>query len=361
MHRKELEFHFRSLPGRVIFGNGTLMELANEMDMLGARRAFVVTTPGRSAATRQLEGRFPGRIADIYAGAVMHTPVETTADAERALAASGADILVSIGGGSAIGLGKALALRTDLPQIAIPTTYAGSEATPVLGQSQDGVKTTMQSPKVLPETIIYDVALSSALPARIGVTSAINAIAHAVEALYARDRNPVTSLMAEEAIRRIARAMPVLATGGADADARSDALYGAWLCGICLASVGMALHHKLCHTLGGSFGLPHADVHTVLLPHAVAYNSAAEPEAMARIARALGSDDAAGGLFDLAARHGGPTSLREIGLDAAGIDRAVEIALTNPYWNPEPLTRDGLLALLRDAHAGTRPACRPGR
>ena len=219
----------------------------------------------------------------------MHTPVEVTELALAAMKDCDADCIVSLGGGSTTGLGKALALRTGVNQLCIPTTYAGSEMTPILGETKDGLKTTVRTNDVLPETVIYDVDLTLSLPPALAATSGINAIAHAVEALYARDTNPVISLMAEEGIRALARALPAIVAKPDDREARSDALYGAWLCGVCLGTVGMALHHKLCHTLGGTFDLPHAETHTIVLPHALAYNAPAVPEAAARIARAIGA------------------------------------------------------------------------
>jgi maleylacetate reductase len=203
--------------------------------------------------------------------------------------------------------------------------------------------------------VVYDVDLTLGLPVDLTATSGLNAIAHAVEALYAQDRNPIVSLMAEEAIRALARALPVVAATPRDRAARADALYGAWLAGACLATVGMALHHKLCHVLGGSFDLPHAETHAVVLPHAAAYNAPATPEAMARIARALGASNAAEGLYDLAAALGAPTSLSAIGMPEAGLDRAAEAALASPYWNPRALEREAIRRLLDDAFHGRRP------
>ena len=187
---------------------------------------------------------------------------------------------MALGGGSTIGLAKAIALRTDLPQIAIPTTYAGSEMTPILGETKDGRKTTQKSMKVLPEVVIYDVDLTMTLPAGLSGTSGINAIAHAVEALYAEDANPIISVLAEQSIAALGRALPQIAADPSDREARSDAQYGAFLAGACLGSVGMALHHKLCHTLGGTFDLPHSETHTIVLPHALAYNAPAVPKAV---------------------------------------------------------------------------------
>jgi alcohol dehydrogenase class IV len=188
--------------------------------------------------------------------AAMHTPVEVTERVWKKLSAAAPDCLVSLGGGSTTGLGKALALRTGLPQIAVPTTYAGSEATPILGQTEQGRKTTLHSPKVLPRVILYDVDLTLGMPVPLSAVSGMNAMAHAVEALYAKDGNPVTSMLAEQGIAALAGALPIIAADSQNLVARSDALFGAWACGNCLGTVGMALHHKLCHTLGGSFDLP---------------------------------------------------------------------------------------------------------
>jgi alcohol dehydrogenase class IV len=266
-----------------------------------------------------------------------------------------ADCVVSLGGGSTTGLGKALALRTGVNQLCIPTTYAGSEMTPILGQTENGLKTTVRSLAVLPETVIYDVDLTRTLPASLAATSGINAIAHAVEALYARDANPVISLMAEDGIRTLARALPAIAEDTENRDARTEALYGAWLCGVCLGTVGMALHHKLCHTLGGTFDLPHAETHTIVLPHALAYNAPLAPAAMVRIARAIDAADAAQGLYDLARRLNAKLALRDLGMPEAGIEKAADLAVTNAYWNPRPLERNAIRNLIARAWAGEAP------
>ncbi|WP_133123110.1 maleylacetate reductase, partial [Methylobacterium frigidaeris] len=224
-----------------------------------------------------------------------------------------------------------------------------------VGETRDGIKTTQTSDRIRPEVVVYDVDLTLGLPVPMSATSGMNAIAHAVEALYAEDRNPIVSLMAEEAIRALARALPAIAADPRDRAARSDALYGAWLAGACLGTVGMALHHKLCHVLGGTFDLPHAETHTVVLPHAVAYNALAAPEAMGRIARALGAEDAAQGLYDLARGLGAPTALAGLGMPEAGIERAAEAAVASPYPNPRPLAREGIRRLLDNAYHGRRP------
>ena len=348
-------FVYSSHPARVIFGSGTLGQLPGEVERLDLKRVLVLSTPQQEAEATALAGRIGARAAGVFAEATMHTPVSVTEAAMGIVATDRIDGVVAVGGGSTTGLAKALALRTDMPQIVAPTTYAGSEMTPILGETRDSIKTTQRSPKVLPEVVIYDVTLTLSLPVALSVASGMNAIAHAVEALYAQDKNPIISMMAAEAIAALADALPRIAASPRDVEARSDALYGAWLCGTCLGAVGMALHHNLCHTLGGSFDLPHAETHTAMLPHAAAYNAPAAPQAMARIAGALGTSDTAQGLYDLAARLGATLALRDLGMPSDGIDRATEIAMANPYWNPRALEKTAIRDLIARAYAGERP------
>jgi maleylacetate reductase len=348
-------FSYTANPSRVVFGAGALQHLVREIELLGAHRALVLCTPEQQASAQQVAELLGTRAAGIFARAVMHVPIESAREARAEAQALNADCAVAVGGGSTTGLGKAIALESGLPIIAIPTTYAGSEMTPIWGLTDNGIKKTGRDSRVLPRTVIYDPELTLTLPLSMTVTSALNAIAHAAEGLYAHDGNPITSLMAEEGIRASAAALAPLAADPRDLQARSEALYGAWLCGSVLGSVAMGLHHKLCHTLGGSFNLNHADVHTVMLPHALAYNALHAPQAMARIARALAAPNAAQGVFDLARLHDAPTSLRAIGMPAAGLDQAAELAAQNQYPNPRPLERDALRALLQRAFDGAPP------
>jgi alcohol dehydrogenase class IV len=348
-------FTDQTAPMRVIFGAGTLSRLPDELARLGMSRALVLATPNQASQAAQVAAMLGDRAAGIFAEAAMHTPVDVTDRAMARVRELKADGVVAIGGGSTTGLGKAIALRTDLPQIVVPTSYAGSEMTSILGETRDGLKTTQTSPKILPETVVYDVDLTVTMPQSLSATSGLNAIAHAVEALYARDRNPIISLMAQEGIKSLAQALPKIKDDADDIEARSEALYGAWLCGSCLGAVGMAIHHKLCHTLGGTFDLLHAETHAVILPHAVAYNASAEPLAMSQIARAVGADDAAGGLFELAGQLGIRRSLSEIGMRMQDIDQAADLAVKNPYWNPRPIERDAIRGLITRAWAGMPP------
>ncbi|TFY99974.1 maleylacetate reductase [Ramlibacter rhizophilus] len=349
-------FTYTAQPARVVFGPGSLARLDEEIERLGVRRALVLCTPGQRALAEQAAALLGARAAGIFDGAAMHVPVEVARQARERARELGADGAVAIGGGSTTGLGKAIALESGLPILAVPTTYAGSEMTPIYGITEGGLKKTGRDARVLPRTVLYDPQLTLGLPADISVTSGINAIAHAAEGLYASDGNPVMDLMAEEGIAALARSLPTVRARPGDLEARAQALYGAWLCGTVLGHVGMALHHKLCHTLGGSFDLPHAQTHTIVLPHALAYNAPAAPEAMARIARALAGTSAAQAVFDLAANNGAPVALRDIGLRAEDLDRACDIALQNQYPNPRPLERGALRQLLQDAWEGRRPA-----
>jgi maleylacetate reductase len=351
-----LPFVYEALPSRVVFGAGSLQKLPEEIDKLGATRALVLCTPEQRAIGADIVVMLGARSAGVFDGAVMHVPIEVAAAARDKARRVRADCCVAIGGGSTTGLAKAIALTSGLPILAIPTTYAGSEMTPIWGMTERGIKKTGRELRVLPKTVIYDPVLTASLPVALSVTSGINAIAHCVEALYSRDANPIISLIAEEGIRALAGALRQIVKEPEDLDARSGALYGAWLGGVSLGAVGMALHHKLCHTLGGTFHLPHAETHTVVLPHAVAYNAAAAPEAMTRTARALGTPSAADGLFDLAASLGAPVSLQALGMRREQLDQAADLAAQIPYYNPRPVTREGIRALLEDAFEGRRAA-----
>jgi maleylacetate reductase len=348
-------FVFTGFPYRVVFGAGSLDKLGEEMTRLGAKRALILSTPEQRSDAAAIAARLGERCAGVFDKAVMHVPIEIAREARRLATNLQADCAVTIGGGSTTGLGKAIALESSLPIIAIPTTYAGSEVTPIWGITEDGLKKTGKDAKVLPKVVIYDPLLTMTLPAKLSATSGINAIAHAVEGLYAQDANPIMSMIAEEGIRAMAKGLPVVVKDPSNAEARANCLYGAWLCGSALASVGMALHHKLCHTLGGTWNLPHAETHTIVLPHACAYNATAAPIAMQRIARALEASSAPRGLFDLAQSLGASVALKDLGIKETELDRAADLATQAPYWNPRPIERNAIRKLLDDAYFGHRP------
>ncbi|MEM7709689.1 MAG: maleylacetate reductase, partial [Pseudomonadota bacterium] len=288
-------------PVRVRFGTDMNAAIAEEANRLELTRLIVLSTPPQADAAAAVADGLGARVAGRFVEAATHMPVEVTEPAVALAREVSADGLVSFGGGSTTGLSKAIAHRTGLRQIAVPTTYAGSEATPILGQIEGGRKTTLRDPRVLPDVIVYDVTRTMSLPQAMTMTSGLNALAHAVAARQAPDANPISGMMAAEGIRAMVPALRTLADDPRDADARSDALYAAWMCGSVLGQVTMSLHHKLCHNLGGSFDLPHAETHSVVLPHATAFNADAVGEGFA-------------GLAALARDLGAPTALRDLGM-----------------------------------------------
>jgi maleylacetate reductase len=326
---------------RVVFGAGALAGLPAEVERIGLERVLVLCGPRQEAVGKQVAAALGARCVGVLPEATMHVPVEVARRAREVAAELGADGCVAVGGGSAIGLGKAVALEHGLPVVAVPTTYAGSEMTPVWGLTENGVKRTGRDRKVLPVSVVYDPALTLSMPVGLAVTSGINAMAHAAEGLYAPDGSPIVSLMAREGIRALTAALPAIVADPGDAGARADALYGAWLCGAVLGATTMGLHHKLCHTLGGTLDLPHAETHTVVLPHVLAYNG--------------GSPDGRS-LWALEGELGAPRSLRELGMAAEDIDRVAELVAGASFPNPRPVTAEDVRDLLRAAWAGTRPA-----
>ena len=349
-----LSFVHEGSPVRVVFGAGRRQQLPDEVERLGIERALLITTPSQRAEAEALAERLGSRAAGVFDRVVMHVPIEVAKAGRAEAKRIRADGCVALGGGSAIGLAKAIALELDLPIIALPTTYSGSEMTAIQGLTENGIKRTFRDPRMLPRTVIYDPELTVILPPSVAGPSGMNAMAHCVEALYIASTSPLTALAAEAGIQALARSLPVVVAEPANLEASTQALYGAWLGGIALTA-GIALHHKICHTLGGSFDLPHGPTHTVILPHSTSYNAVVAPEATARIARALSAEDGPGGLFDLAGRIGAARALRDIGLKESDLDRAAELVVAEPYPNPRPVTREGVRALLDDAFHGRRP------
>ena len=350
------EFTYDALPGRVLFATGALDRAAAEIDALSIQRILVIAD--RSAQrwadelSAALGARVVGRIDDVR----VHVPVEDAEAARSLTTETGADGILTIGGGSATGLGKAVALTNDVILVAIPTTYAGSEMTPIWGLTEGAHKKTGRDLRVQPRLVIYDPRLTYSLPPSVAGPSGINALAHCAEALYAPSANPITSLMAEEGIRILANSLPRIVATPEDADARSEALMGSYLAGASFAAAGSGIHHKICHVIGGRWDLPHAETHTVVLPHALAFNAPAVPDAMARMAGALASPDVPAAVYDLAVALGCPTSLATIGFPADGIDEAADLIVAAAPVNPRRVTRDAMAQLLTDAYEGRRPS-----
>ncbi len=355
-------FTYEALPGRVVFGAGVSRDgLVEEVDRLDAERVLLVATEREKERAEGLAASLGGRLVGLFTEVRPHVPVEVAERARGAAREAEADCLLSVGGGSTTGTAKAVALETGLPIIAVPTTYAGSEMTPVYGLTSARRKRTGKSPKVLPRVVIYDPELTFSLPPSVTGPSAMNAMAHCVEALYATGRNPISSLMAEEGIRALASGVPNAVSGPEDLQGRTQTLYGAFLAGVAFASAGGGIHHKICHVLGGAYNLPHAETHTVILPQAVAFNEKAIPEVMDRVARALGAEGAASGLYDLAKRIGAPTALKDIGMKEEDLDEAASLVLEeSPRDNPRLVDEAGIRELLEDAYAGRRPDARGG-
>ncbi|MEU6030024.1 maleylacetate reductase [Streptomyces tauricus] len=351
-----MNFSYEAQPTRVVFRPGaSVTATPGEAERLGLRRVLVLSGARGADTAKAVADSLGDLCAGLHTEARMHVPAEVADRAVEVAREAGADGCVAVGGGSAIGLGKAIALRTGLPLIAVPSTYSGSEMTPVWGLTEHGAKRTGRDPSVLPRSVVYDPELTLSLPVPLSVTSGVNAVAHAVEALYAPDTSPLIALLAEEGVRAMTSALPRIAAEPSDPQARGRALYGAWLCGSCLGATTMGLHHKLCHVLGGTFGLPHAETHTVVLPYALAFNAPAVPGAIGALDRALDTDDAPHALWTLAGDLGAPRSLAGLGLTEADLPVAAELVAQQAYANPRPVTAEGALTVLEAAYEGRAP------
>lgn len=353
-----MEFEFEALPWQIIFGNGALKRLPSELDKHGLSRALVLSTLEQRHHADIVADLIEQRCAGIFDQAVMHVPIETVSAAQAVAKSLDVDCTVSIGGGSTTGLGKALALKSDLPNIAIPTTYAGSEMTNVWGITQDARKTTGRDHKVLPTFTIYDPELTLQLPAFISGPSGINAMAQAVVNATSPRPNPIISALALDGIRALATSLPTVVKQPNNLDARNQALYGACLCGAALGAGITSLHHRLCHTLGGSFNTSHADTHAILLAYSVEYNQAAVPTGTQRVAEALGVKDAARGIFDLLHKVSDKTNLQQLGLKEGDLDNAADIATEKACNNAVEVTRDKVRELFFNAYHGNGPGAR---
>jgi alcohol dehydrogenase class IV len=334
---------------RVVFEPGAIGQLAAELDALGLHRPLIVTTPGRGAVLASVREQVGAGVVGVSDVAVLHVPIDRVRSAVTLVDSAAPDALLAIGGGSAIGLAKAIALERLLPIVAVPTTYAGSEMTSIWGITDGDRKQTGRDARVTPRLVIYDPNLTVSLPAMASAASGMNAVAHAVEAMYAPNVGPVATAAAEDALRALARALPDIVARPADLEPRILAMRGSHAAGVALQLATMGLHHKICHVLGGTFGLAHAPTHAAVLPRVVAFNASAAPAAMARIAAALGADDAAAGLGALDRALGLTTSLEALGLRAEDVDKAADLVMASSYASPRPVTLKDVRALLRSA------------
>ena len=353
-----MNFTYEALAGRVVFGAGSRRRLAEETAAVGSRRILIVAGDMEDEITAEAAEILGASAVGRFSEVAQHVPVAQADAAIEMTRLLNADTVLTIGGGSATGFGKIIARSLDVCLIAVPTTYAGSEMTDIWGLTEGDRKQTGKDPRVKPQVVVYDPELTLTLPARIAGPSGMNAMAHAVEALYGPGANPVASVIAVEAIAALHAGLPTVVAEPQNIDGRSDVLYGAYLAAVSLASSGTALHHKACHVLGGMFNLNHGDMNSVMLPHALAYCAPAIADCMDRIARAVGVQpaDAPGALFDLAADIGAPTGLEAIGMPADGLDEAARRVTVAAEANVRPPEEAGIRRMLEDAFAGRRPA-----
>ncbi|AGF71146.1 maleylacetate reductase [Corynebacterium halotolerans] len=351
-------FTHDTLAQRVILDTGRVVDrVLGEAERLRVSRPMLISTEGTHQVAERLAVALPPALH--WQNAVQHVPREVADAATAAARKAGADGLICIGGGSATGLAKAVALETSLPIIAVPTTYAASEATPVWGITEERTKTTGVDPVVLPTVVVYDADLVATLPRGMAIASGLNAMAHAVDSLWAPKSDPINRALALESVRALAPALRKLASGD-EQHAREQALYGCYLSGVAFASAGSGLHHKICHVLGGTFNLPHAETHAVVLRHVMALNLPAVPNAADALATALGGEDAVNELDRLSHDVGAPHSLADLGMPEDGIPEAVDrILAAAPTNNPVPLTSANLTALLATAFSGEHMAVVP--
>lgn len=351
-------FRYKALPIDVHFGVGKSAETKDILLQHGYHKVLVITTSAQEEAGRKLAKELQEICAGVYPHAVRHVPIDVANKAVEFAKSTDIDCCLTLGGGSTIGLAKIMALQTHLPIVAIPTTYAGSEMTSIYGLTENNLKATGKDIHVLPKVVIYDPKLSVTLPAEISACSGMNAMAHAVEALYAEDKNPIVTLMAVEAIKALKSALPVIVKDLNNISARQKATYGAWLAGVCLGSVGMAIHHKICHTLGGTFNLPHAQAHAITLAYSVQYNCNADIEAMDELAEALdvsSREEVGLAIYRLNESLGIELALKDIGLPESGPAEVARIVCDSPYYNPREYNYDELEGLLQKAYKGLPP------
>ena len=354
-----LSFEHVTLGQHVRFGTGKAAQnLSAEVDRLGATRVMVIASEFEAPMAERVSAGID--VALYYSDVAPHVPIEKAEKARAAAIAHGIDLLVCVGGGSTTGLAKAIAMTTKLPIIAVPTTYAGSEATNVWGLTEASRKATGVDNSVLPGTVIYDAELTFSLPARLSVSSGLNALAHCIDSMWAPRADPINQALGAEGIRALASGLPRIKDNPQDLPGREQALYGAYLSAVAFASAGSGMHHKICHVLGGAYNMPHAETHATVLPYVLAFNAPFAPDAERRIAAALGAADAVTGLNALRSALGAPTALKEHGLLEADIPQAVELILPAiPAGNPRPVTAANLEELLRAAYSGTTPASDP--
>lgn len=343
---------------RVVFGSGRLASLPDELERLGSRRVLLVANGSADSLVERATALLGSRLAWTIDDVRQHVPRDDVLEALAFVEGQEIDGLLAVGGGSAIGLAKAVALETGLPLLCVPTTYSGSEMTSVYGISSDGTKRTGTDDRVVPKAVIYDPRVTVSLPPAASAASGMNALAHCVEALYGEERTPMIEWLATEGMRSLHDSLPDVVMDGRDVAARERALYGSFLAGSALAHSQMALHHTLCHVLGGSYGLRHGAANSVVLPYVMAFNAPVAPIAVHAVIEVFGGADPAGALYDFARKIKAPSSLRELGVDESVLDEAADEAAASVAWNPRPASAENVRKILEQAWQGDRPAAK---
>lgn len=352
-------FRHDVLPTRIDFGEGARHRVAGLLSAFGARRPLVVDGLPGVTASEEVTAALGGLVAGTVTGLTQYITPELVTRATEAYRAGGADSVVSVGGGSAIGVAKVLAVHHDAPLVAVPSTYSGSEATPIYSVVVDSAKQTRSDARACPRGIAYDPALTATLPARLAASSAFNALAHCIEGLYSPRADPFSRLYALEGARLVGEHLPLLSVEETAPQARAALLWASYLGGATIATAGIALHHKICHVLGASLDLPHADLNAVVLPYALAYNAPAVPEALVDLRRTWATEDPVGHVRALARSAHAPTGLAELGMRSTDVVAAAAAVVAATQANPRPVTEQGMQALLTAALHGDPPPQTP--
>jgi maleylacetate reductase len=381
------DFHFLSYAQEIIFGRAALVRMGEALKHVGWQRLMLCTNPSMlsSGHAADLEAVLGDRLVSAFDRVQPHVQDVQVEEAVALAEASGADSVIGLGGGSSIGMAKAVSFALEkkltsrstasssqlaplmIPVIAIPTTYAGSEMTATFGvtRSRDPVprKVTTYAPTVAPKLVVYDPELTLDLPRDLTASSGINALAHCFEALYSITRHPLSTAAALAGLDKISRSLYACFEEGHNLEARSGMLAGAHLAGLALASVAMGLHHGLCHVLGGAAGVPHGIANSIILPHAIRFNADATANELLPAAEAMGipvhgqrprqvMDETAQRVSDLAGEMNLPQRLREVGIKHSDLRRLAQLAFQNQTVqnNPKPITdADEIEGLLQAA------------
>ncbi|MDG1707652.1 MAG: maleylacetate reductase [Emcibacteraceae bacterium] len=350
-----MRFDYTPVPSKAVFGENSALKLKDEVIALGCSRVMIACTKNMVARFQHVIDDLGDMCVAIYDKAEAHCPEHIALEAVEEFKNKNCDVIVAVGGGSTIGIGKAITLRLDAPLIVVATTPCGSESTPIHGMLIGNTKKTGRDKKVIASVSIYDATLTTSMNAHLTGTIGMNSLAHCVEALYAKVKSPISDLMAVQGIKALTSGLPKSIENPNDLKARADVLYGGMLSGYCVTLAGIAIHHKLCHVLGGHHGIPHGESNSVVLPYAVAYNESAAPEAMDKIKAAMGTTSASGGIYDFATKIGVPKSLKELEMQESDLDLAAKETVERTPYNPKPVDEKSLREMLQQAYEGVRP------